>query len=268
MAGKRSKGRGKPAGPNLGKRIRKWILGTLLTIFGLVFVLPVTFVLIFRVVPPPFTPLMVIRLIEGEGIERAWAPLDSVSSYVAPAVLAAEDSRFCQHAGVDWHEFRQALSDWLGEGRMRGASTVSMQTAKNVFLWPGRSLFRKGLEAYLTGMMEWFWPKSRIIEVYLNVAEWAPGVYGIEAAARGYLEKPMTDLSHADAAILMVALRGGFFDPVCNPAVVLVEANELLARLTQHGVIGGRTQELIIGVSPDRWPDAGDQCSGEDGPTR
>ena len=206
MAGKRSKGRGKTAGPSLGKRIRKWILGTLLTIFGLVFVLPVTFVLIFRVVPPPFTPLMVIRLVEGEGIERAWAPLDSVSPYVASAVLAAEDSRFCQHSGVDWHEFRQAVSDWLGEGRMRGASTVSMQTAKNVFLWPGRSLFRKGLEAYLTGMIELLWPKRRIVEVYLNVAEWAPGVYGIEAAARHHFGKPAYALTEREAALLAAVL--------------------------------------------------------------
>jgi len=206
MAGKRSKGRGKPTGPGLGKRVRKWIVGTLLTIFGLVVVLPVTFVLIFRVVPPPFTPLMVIRLIEGEGIERAWAPLDSVSTYVAPAVLAAEDSRFCQHGGVDWHEFRQALSDWLGEGRMRGASTVSMQTAKNVFLWPGRSLFRKGIEAYLTGLIEWLWPKRRIVEVYLNVAEWAPGIYGIEAAARHHFGKPAYALTEREAALLAAVL--------------------------------------------------------------
>jgi len=206
MADKRSKGRGKPTGPGLGKRIRKWIVGTLLTIFGLVVVLPVTFVLIFRVVPPPFTPLMVIRLIEGEGIERAWAPLDSVSTYVAPAVLAAEDSRFCQHSGVDWHEFRQALSDWLGEGRMRGASTVSMQTAKNVFLWPGRSLFRKGIEAYLTGLIEWLWPKRRIVEVYLNVAEWAPGIYGIEAAARHHFGKPAYALTEREAALLAAVL--------------------------------------------------------------
>ena len=122
--------------------------------------------------------------------------------------------------------------------------------------------------ASLSVWMSRHWSTEQIIACALNGGYYGHGFIGIEAAARGYLEKPMTDLSHADAAILMVALRGGFFDPVCNPAVVLVEANELLARLTQHGVIGGRTQELIIGVSPDRWPDAGDQCSGEDGPTR
>lgn len=208
MAARRGKGRGRgrPAGPSLYKRIRKWVLGALLTVFGLVFVLPVTFVLIFRVVPPPFTPLMAIRLIEGEDMERAWAPLESVSPYVVPAVLAAEDSRFCQHSGVDWHEFRQAVSDWLGEGRLRGASTVSMQTAKNVFLWPGRSLVRKGLEAYMTGLIEWLWPKRRIVEVYLNVAEWAPGIYGIEAAARHHFGKPAYALSEREAALLASVL--------------------------------------------------------------
>lgn len=206
MAVKRGKGRAKTKRLSLGKRVRKWLLAVLLTVFGLVVVLPVTFVLIFRVVPPPFTPLMVIRLIEGEGIERAWTPLDSISPYVAPAVLAGEDSRFCQHSGVDWHEFRQALSDWLGEGRLRGASTVSMQTAKNVFLWPGRSLFRKGVEAYLTGLIEWLWPKRRIVEVYLNVAEWAPGIYGIEAAARHHFGKPAYALTEREAALLAAVL--------------------------------------------------------------
>ncbi len=205
MARRSSKRRGK-SGPSLGKRIRKWILGVVLTVFGLVVVLPVTFVLIFRVVPPPFTPLMAIRLIEGESMERAWTPLDDVSPYVVPAVLAAEDARFCLHSGVDWHEFRQAVADYLDEGRLRGASTVSMQTAKNVFLWPGRSLLRKGLEAYLTGMIEWIWPKRRIVEVYLNVAEWAPGIYGIEAAARHHFGKPAYALTEWEASLLAAVL--------------------------------------------------------------
>ena len=206
MAGKRSNRRGKPAGASLGKRIRKWILGILLTLFGVVVVLPVTFVLLFRVVPPPFTPLMVIRMVEGEGMERAWTPLDGISPYVVPSVLAAEDSRFCQHSGVDWHEFRQALSDWLDQGRLRGASTVSMQTAKNVYLWPGRSLFRKGLEAYMTALIEALWPKRRIVEVYLNVAEWAPGIYGIEAAARHHFGKPAYALTAYESALLAAVL--------------------------------------------------------------
>ena len=206
MAGSRSRRRGKAAGPSLGKRIRKWFLGVLLAVFGIVVVLPVTAVLVFRVVPPPFTPLMVIRLFEGEGMERAWTPLESVSPYVVPAVLASEDSRFCQHSGVDWHEFRQALADWLNDGRLRGASTVSMQTAKNVYLWPGRSLLRKGLEAYMTGLIEWLWPKRRIVEVYLNVAEWAPGVYGIESAARHHFGKPAYALNEREAALLAAVL--------------------------------------------------------------
>lgn len=207
MARKRSSRRGKrPAGPSLGTRIRRWLLGVVLTVFGLVFVLPVTFILIFRVVPPPFTPLMVIRLVEGQGLERAWTPIESVSPYVVPAVLAAEDSRFCQHSGVDWHEFRQALADWLDRGRLRGASTVSMQTAKNVFLWPGRSLFRKGLEAYLTALIEWLWPKQRIVEVYLNVAEWGPGIYGIEAAAWHHFGKPAFALTARESALLAAVL--------------------------------------------------------------
>ena len=194
------------SGPSLGKRIRKWLLGIVLTVFGIVVVLPVAFVLIFRVVPPPFTPLMAIRLVEGEGMERVWTPLENVSPYVVPSVLAAEDARFCLHDGVDWHEFRQALSDYLGNGRLRGASTVSMQTAKNVFLWPSRSLVRKGMEAYLTVIIETLWPKRRIVEVYLNIAEWAPGIYGIEAAARHHFGKPAYSLSAREASLLAAVL--------------------------------------------------------------
>ncbi|NNG05445.1 MAG: monofunctional biosynthetic peptidoglycan transglycosylase [Inquilinus sp.] len=191
---------------SFGRRLRRWITGLFMLVFGLVFVLPVAAILLFRTVPPPFTPLMAMRLVEGEGLERKWVPLEAVSRHVAPAVLASEDSRFCQHDGIDWHEFRQALADYLEGERLRGASTVSMQTAKNVFLWPSRTMARKVGEAYLTTLIEWLWPKRRILEVYLNIAEWGPGIYGIEAAARHHFGKPAARLTPRESALLAAVL--------------------------------------------------------------
>lgn len=168
--------------------------------------LPVTVTLLYRVIPPPITPLMVIRLFEGNGLDKRWTPLERVSSAAAQAVIAAEDNRFCQHSGIDWQAIKQALdAHWSGD-RLRGASTISMQVAKNIFLWPKRSLLRKALEIYLTLLIEAFWSKRRILEVYLNVAEWGPGVYGVEAAARRYFNKPAAKLTGREAALLAVLL--------------------------------------------------------------
>ncbi len=185
---------------------RRLVLSLLVTVVGLIVVLPVALTLFYRVVPPPVTPLMVIRLFEGEGLERHWTPLTAMSPPAVRAVLASEDSRFCQHGGVDWHEMREAIADWQDDGQLRGASTISMQTAKNVFLWPGRSYTRKLLEAYMTVLIEALWPKQRILEVYLNIAEWGPGIYGIDAAARHYFGKPAGALTAREGALLAVVL--------------------------------------------------------------
>ena len=156
--------------------VRRWLLVLLL--------LPSALILVYRVVPPPITPLMVWRLIQGEGLTKAWRPLSSISPELPQAVIASEDNRFCEHAGFDWaeleHQFDRA---WAGES-IRGASTITMQVAKNVLLWPGRDPVRKLFEAMLTPQIELFWNKRRIIEIYLNVAETGPGLYGAEAASR------------------------------------------------------------------------------------
>ena len=135
---------------------------------------PVLLVLVYRVVPPPGTPLMLIRAFEGEGITTKWVPLRRISRHAVMAVISLEDSRFCAHSGIDWSEMSDALSDYFGGRGLRGASTISMQTAKNLFLWPGRDIVRKVLEAPLTFLLELAWDKARILEVYLNIAEWGP----------------------------------------------------------------------------------------------
>lgn len=167
---------------------------------------PLLLLLLYRFLPPPGTPLMVIRLFQGEGIEKQWVALAEMSPHLPRAVIAAEDNTFCQHRGFDWGAIEEAVAELRGGKRPRGASTISMQTAKNLFLWPGRDYLRKGLEVYLTVLLELGWSKRRILEVYLNVAEFAGGVYGAEAAAQHYFGKPAKALSQREATLLATVL--------------------------------------------------------------
>jgi monofunctional biosynthetic peptidoglycan transglycosylase len=168
--------------------------------------LPLVVVLIYRIVPVPLTPLMVSRAIEGRGIDHRWKPLNEISPNLVRAVVAAEDSHFCEHMGFDIEAMRKAFENNQKGGRVRGGSTISQQTAKNVFLWEGRSYLRKGLEAYFTVLIETGWGKRRIMEVYLNSIEWGPGIYGAEAAAQRIFKKPARDLTVTQAARLAAIL--------------------------------------------------------------
>jgi monofunctional biosynthetic peptidoglycan transglycosylase len=165
---------------------------------------------IYRFVPPPLTPLMVIRLFEGNWISKDWVAYDEISPNLVRAVIAAEDSGFCAHWGFDFAAIRKALRHNEKSRRLRGGSTISNQTAKNAFLWPGDSTItryaRKAIEPYFTLLIEGMWGKKRILEVYLNLVEWAPGVYGAEAAARHHFGKPAAQLSRREAALLAAAL--------------------------------------------------------------
>jgi monofunctional biosynthetic peptidoglycan transglycosylase len=154
---------------------------------------------------------MVSRAIEGEGLSYRWRSLDDISPRLVQAVIASEDSTFCAHNGFDMKAIERALqanarAEKRGSGRIRGGSTISQQTAKNVFLWPGRDWIRKGLEAGYTVAIETVWGKRRIMEVYLNVAEWAPGVYGAEAAAQHWFGKSADALTAREAARLAAIL--------------------------------------------------------------
>jgi monofunctional biosynthetic peptidoglycan transglycosylase len=168
--------------------------------------LPLLAVLIYRVVPVPVTPLMIARSFEGRGIDHRWKPLYEISPNLVRAVVAAEDARFCEHAGFDFDAMQKAFANNQAGRKLRGGSTISQQAAKNVFLWEGRSYLRKGLEAYFTVLIEMVWGKHRIMEVYLNSVEWGPGIYGAEAASQRIFKKPARDLTTTQAARLAAIL--------------------------------------------------------------
>lgn len=168
--------------------------------------LPAALVALYRFVPPPVTPLMLIRAAQGEATDHRWVPLSRISPSLARAVIASEDERFCSHHGFDWDALAESWHAYRAGRRLRGASTISQQTAKNLFLWPGRSLVRKVIEAYLTAQLELLWSKSRILETYLNIVEWGHGVYGAEAAARAHFNKSAAALTPREAALLAAVL--------------------------------------------------------------
>lgn len=182
-----------------------------LTVFLTLAVLLVASVAVHRIVPPPTTFLMVSRAIEGEGLSYRWRSLDDISPRLVEAVIASEDSTFCAHRGFDMKAIEKALkanarAEKRGGTRIRGGSTISQQTAKNVFLWPGRDWIRKGLEAGYTVLIETVWGKRRIMEMYLNVAEMGPGVFGAQAAARHWFGKDADELTAREAARLAAIL--------------------------------------------------------------
>lgn len=153
---------------------------------------------------PPVSTLMLGRWVTLRPVERVWMPLERISPNLVAAVVTSEDARFCRHSGIDWAALDEQLS--AEDGPARGASTITMQTAKNLFLWPQRSFVRKGLEIPLALAIDAAWPKRRVLEVYLNIAEWGPGVFGAEAAAQRYFSKPAAQLTRREAALLATAL--------------------------------------------------------------
>lgn len=155
---------------------------------------------------PPVSTLMLARWIDGEKAERHYVPLGRISEHLRTAVIASEDARFCRHRGVDWAALRQVISQKGAAGPTRGASTIPMQTAKNLFLWPSRSYVRKAIEIPLALLIDLEWPKKRTLEVYLNLAQWGAGVFGAEAAAQHYFHKSADKLDEKEAALLATAL--------------------------------------------------------------
>jgi monofunctional biosynthetic peptidoglycan transglycosylase len=184
------------------RRFARYVIYALLVVL----LAPAGLMLLYRVTPPPVTPLMLIR---GGKSDYRWIPLTEISPALVRSVVTAEDEAFCTHRGFDKAALEKAWDQYLeddGDKSLRGGSTISQQTTKNVFLWPGRTWLRKGLEAWLTVYLEALWDKKRIIEVYLNVAEWGPGVYGAEAAARHHFRKDAGSISRQEAALLAAVL--------------------------------------------------------------
>lgn len=199
-----------PVAPK-AKRKPNWFVRIIAFGFIATVVVPVLWVLIYGIVEAPGTLLMAQRAAQGEEIRRIAVPLSRVSPHLVRAVIAAEDARFCAHQGFDVEAIQKAVkynerAEKRGSTKRRGASTISQQTAKNLFLWPQRSWIRKGLEVYFTALIELIWPKRRIMEAYLNAAEWGDGIFGAEAAARARFGKSASKLTPREAARLAAVL--------------------------------------------------------------
>lgn len=203
---------------------------------AIVLILPIPILALYKFVPPPITPLMIIRLFQGEGLQRYDRPLSTISAELPLAVIAGEDNRFCEHWGVEIEDFREQVEIKMRGGRARGASTITMQLAKNLFLWPGRSPVRKAIEIWLTPYVELILGKDRIMELYLNVAEFGPGIYGAEAAARHHFNKPARRLTARDASLLAAVLPNPRrFSASIPSSYVLDRAATLRERMDQLG---------------------------------
>ena len=174
----------------------------------------IALVIVYRFVPVPVTATM---LMDENGMERDWVPLSRIDRNMVSAVIAGEDSKFCSHGGFDREAIEQAIEQNQQGGRIRGGSTISQQTAKNVFLWQDGGYFRKALEAWFTLLIEDIWGKRRIMEVYLNVAETGIGTYGVEAGAQRYFDHSAARLSRSEAARMAAALPQPKRRPMVNP---------------------------------------------------
>lgn len=169
-------------------------------------VFSVLWVAAYRFVPVPLTWPMARDAVAGRHVERNWVGLSQIAPAVPRAAIGAEDARFCEHNGFDFTAMEAAAARNASGGKLRGGSTISQQTAKNAFLWPGRSYVRKGLEAWFTVLIEAIWGKPRIMEVYLNIAEMGPGIYGVDAAAQHYFKTSAANLSPAQASRIAAIL--------------------------------------------------------------
>ena len=209
-------------------------MGLIILLF---FLLSIFFTIIFRWVNPPVTPLMVIRKVQyGYPIEKKWKPIEEISPYMYRAAIASEDNYFLGHNGFDVIAIDQAVKERKSGTRKRGASTISQQTAKNVFLWPKSSWLRKGFEVYYTFLIETFWGKERIMEVYLNVIEMGPGIYGAEAAAQHYFHCSAKQLSARQAALITACYPAPLHRNPARPSGYLNrQAGVIQGRMTKYG---------------------------------
>lgn len=209
--------------------------GIVKALFGIFFMLPLMLMLIYKILPPPITTVMIVRSFSGATIKHSWIDIKHMSPHVARAVMAAEDNRFCQHWGIDFPSLRGEVFDAIKGENTRGASTIQMQTVKNLMLWPGRSYIRKGLEIYLAPMLDLVMGKSRVMEVYLNIAEWGPnGIFGIEAAAQYHFKKSAARLSRSESAQLAAVLP--------NPQIMIAGRPSVYVR-EQAAVIDHRVDQ-------------------------
>lgn len=211
-----------------------------------VFVFTILWVLLYRFVPVPFTVPMAKDFIAGKAVKRDWTSLAGIDPDLPRAVIAGEDAKFCTHFGFDTEAISKAMEANADGRKLRGGSTVSQQVAKNAFLWPGRSWLRKGLEAYFTVLIEFMWDKKRIMEVYLNVAEFGIGVYGAEAAAQHYFDKSAKSLTRTEAARLVAVLPSPIKRDARNPRGYTARYATRIARWTR--VVDNEGLDACLGL--------------------
>lgn len=190
--------------------------------------LPLLLVPLYAVVDPPWSTLQLWQAVRGVETSRQWVPLEEISPNLVNAVLMSEDGQFCSHRGIDWASLREVIES--DAERPRGASTIPMQVAKNLFLWQSRSYLRKGLEIPLAWYMDRAWSKRRMMEIYLNVVEWGPGVFGAEAAARHWFGKPAAELSAGEGARLAVTLPNPHVRDPARPGPVVRRLSGIIER--------------------------------------
>ena len=218
------------------KKLQKLLQWIVLLFFGST----IFFVVLYRFVPVPLTPLMIIRCAQqvsrGEQIrlKHHWVPLEEMSKYLPVAVMASEDQRFLQHHGFDVVEIQNAIEERQSGKRLRGGSTISQQTAKNVFLWPKSSWVRKGFEAYFTVLIELCWSKERIMEVYLNSIEMGDGIYGAEAVAQQHFSRPAKKLSRANCALIAATLPNPLKFSSKNPSKYMLRRQTVIMKQMRH----------------------------------
>lgn len=250
MKGKKAKGNPKSGGFALRPILSKvgiWLKKLLLFFF----VSTVLVTLFYRFVPVYFTPLMLVRCVEQKmdgkpmRLDRTWVPVTEISQNMVNAVVVSEDGKFMSHWGFDVEAIQKAMkSNQRKKGKLRGASTISQQTAKNVFLWPSRTWLRKGLEAYFTVLIELLWNKERIMEVYLNVVELGDGIYGVEAASNHYFGKPARRLSASQSALLAATLPSPMKSDPAHPSTYLYNREKtLLKYMSYHGNVNLKGEE-------------------------
>lgn len=231
-------------------RLKRFFRLFLLTLAAF-FILSISSVILYRFIPVPYTPLMFWKstasLFQDKfiGIEKKWVPLEEISKSMQRAVIRAEDAKFYIHNGFDFEAIEKAMKYNKTHKKKKGASTISQQTAKNVFLWPSRSWLRKGMEVYFTVLIENLWPKKRIIEVYLNVIELGPGVYGVEAAAQKYFRKKAKNLSNAEASLMAAVLP--------NPIKFKINKPSAYVSRRQRKIMG-RGQVILESPKPEIKP--------------
>lgn len=212
----------------------------ILTVLKWFFILSIFSVILFRFIPIPFTPLMLQRCVEQFmsdkpiKLKKDWVSFEELPNHLQLAVVCAEDQNFINHMGFDLEAIEKAVKHNKRHKRTRGASTISQQTAKNVFLLPSRNWLRKGLEVYFTGLIELFWSKERIMTVYLNIVELGDGVYGAEAASNIFFNKPARKLSPPQSALLASVLPNPLKYKVKNPGPYVQRRQQWVLRQMGH----------------------------------